>query len=136
MVRTERTLDVGDKIDCYRNLRKPGYFSCRKKGLVCGYGKLIILKNPEFIVSQAGYERFKRQGVRNVHAWVRGQLCGILDGSELPFSKALSVTYSPWVNNYFYEVTSKSQVMPFHVPKYAVLHGSKVYITNEIKLCT
>jgi hypothetical protein len=60
-------------VEVYRNLHRGGY-SVRQNGLVVGHTDAVMLKDAEFVVNAAGHKRYLREGVRNVHAWVRGHI--------------------------------------------------------------
>lgn len=59
----------------YRNLHN-GKLSIKDKktGLVCGYSDCVILDNVKFVVLPSGKRRTIETGVRNVHAFVEGEL--------------------------------------------------------------
>lgn len=55
---------------------KRGLFSIRNKetGRVQDHGRVLILNNARFIVQPGGVNRVLREGRKNVHAWVEGDL--------------------------------------------------------------
>jgi hypothetical protein len=59
------------RLEVYYNLHKK-VWSVRNKGKVIDHCTSISLVNPSFDVQPAGNERVKRTGVKNVHAFVRG----------------------------------------------------------------
>jgi hypothetical protein len=78
----------------YFNLHK-NVFSVKdvKTGLVGGDHRTeVVIKNAVFKVSEAGRQRVLSEGVKNVHAGVRGELGAI---SEADMGNLISVTYNP-----------------------------------------
>ena len=70
----------GLRVEVYWNLRKELY-SVRalqdhgehiKKGRVIGHQSFVRLDNAKFVVQPAGLARVRREGVKNVHAFIRG----------------------------------------------------------------
>ena len=59
------------QVEVYKNLRKKTW-SVRKKGLVQKHPRRLTLRSCTFKVLPGGHARFKRTGVRNVHAFVKG----------------------------------------------------------------
>lgn len=68
------------RYEVYRNLHN-GLFSIREKKskLVVAHARKVGLCNVKFVVKEAGNKRARDTGVRNVHAWVEGEL-GIFEG--------------------------------------------------------
>lgn len=60
----------------YRNLmRKDGpWYSLSQRGCVVAHGREVHLRDVTFHVRPGGLARFKRTGVKNVHAFVVGHL--------------------------------------------------------------
>jgi len=86
----------------YRNLRRGGY-SIMHKGRVIEHRQSLTLSPASFIVSPAGRARVLREGRKNVHAFVKGELEGRQDAAvrldeaeKLGFMKAEKVTYNPY----------------------------------------
>lgn len=46
----------------------------RAKGKVIAHARDVLVRDPQFVVQKAGRERVLREGRKNVHAFVRGQL--------------------------------------------------------------
>ncbi len=102
---------VGELVDLYRNLNRQHCFSIKSRqgphrGLVTGYGRSIVVTKPQIVISEASRNRVVKQGVKNVHAFVRGQLQGVFDGDLVAVwqSRLLRVSYSPYVGNFFYRL--------------------------------
>lgn len=62
------------RVEVYFNLHKY-VWSVRsaKTGRVILHTDKVHIRNPEFVVRQAGRERVLREGKKNVHAFVRGE---------------------------------------------------------------
>ena len=90
-------IDPDKKIEVYFNLHKKTW-SVRQSGKVIGHTDYIQVKAPQFVVSQKGNERVRREKKKNVHAFVRGYV-----ESRLPVfpSKMRFVTYNPYKNSSF-----------------------------------
>lgn len=106
-----RCLVIGQQVDCYRNLNRKDCFSIRARqgqyrGLVAGYGRSVVIENPRFVISERSRHRVIQEGVKNVHAFVRGQLAGIYSGdlARMWQAKLMRVSYSPFVGNFFYQL--------------------------------
>lgn len=84
--------------DVHRNLTT-GRWSVRQQGLVVAYRDQLIMENARFVVQPAGSERAKREGVRNVHAFVRGKLLPNRVVTVPP--SAREVTYRPFIDSLF-----------------------------------
>ena len=78
----------------YFNLHK-NIFSVKdvKTGLVEGDHRTeVVIKNAVFKVSEAGRQRVLKEGVKNVHAGVKGELGNI---PKADMGNLISVTYNP-----------------------------------------
>ena len=131
----ERSISIGDLVDCYRNLNKPEYFSCKQrkgenKNKVIGYGKIIVLKTPVFKVSEAGRQRVLKKRQKNVHAYVTGKFCDAFDGIFMPDQTFTEITYNPYDSGVFFNRITGDPIEPSINTKYAVLSGSNVYLSN------
>lgn len=67
------------RVEVYRNLNK-NCFSVRalegpEKGRVIEHVRSVAIKSPQFVVQPAGREKARREGYKNVHAFIRGELC-------------------------------------------------------------
>jgi hypothetical protein len=90
-------IDPKKKIEVYFNLHKKTW-SVRQSGKVVLHTDYIQVKDPQYVVSQKGNERVRREKKKNVHAFVRGYHM-----SELPLmpSQVQFVSYNPYKNNSF-----------------------------------
>jgi hypothetical protein len=100
-------LNHGDRVEVYRNLHNDT-FSIRRNGKVVKHlanWQSIFLKDVKFAVQPAGREKVRREGKKNVHAFIRGTY---LAPSTFPHTtsefKAKCtewVTYNPYQNDHF-----------------------------------
>ena len=100
-------LNHGDRVEIYRNLHNDT-FSIRRNGKVVKHlanWQSIFLKDVKFAVQPAGREKVRREGKKNVHAFIRGTY---LAPSTFPHTtsefKAKCtewVTYNPYQNDHF-----------------------------------
>ena len=90
-------IDPNKKIEVYFNLHKKTW-SVRQSGKVIMHTNYIQVKDPQYVVSQKGNERVRREKRKNVHAFVRGYHM-----SELPLmpSQVQFVSYNPYKNSSF-----------------------------------
>jgi len=132
-----RTTHLQSRVDIYRNLNKPGLFSCRAregiyKGKVTGYANIFIVLNPTFVVSSASRRRAITQRKRNVHAYVRSECLldafnGSLDTTQLPDAEV--ITYQPFVRPDFFN--RDTQASKYTHEGIALLAGANVYCLNH-----
>ena len=90
-------IDPNRKVDVYFNLHKKTW-SVRQAGKVVGHTDQIHIKNAQYVVSQKGNERVRREKKKNVHAFVRGYV------DKLPYMMADDiklVSYNPYKNSSF-----------------------------------
>jgi hypothetical protein len=81
-----RHLCQGDSVDAYRNLCLDNQFSIKMRhgewqGKVCGYAQAVIIRHPEFVISEAGRKRILASKQKNVHAYVRGIFYDAFEGN-------------------------------------------------------
>lgn len=127
-----RTTHRGEQADFYRNLNKPGYFSCKQrsgqyKGKVTGYANIFVVQNPLFTVSSATRQRILNSKKRSVHAYVRAPLIDAFNGKlsteNLPQHKI--ITYQPFQRGEFFDRQS-GEAITTHTG-IAILAGANVY---------
>lgn len=100
-------LNHGDRVEIYRNLHNDT-FSIRRNGKVVKHlanWQSIFLKDVKFAVQPAGREKVRREGKKNVHAFIRGTY---LAPSTFPHTtsefKAKCtewVSYNPYQDDHF-----------------------------------
>ena len=82
------------RVEVYFNLHKKTFSvrSCRT-GRVIHHTDKVDIANPEFVVRKAGRERVLREGKKNVHAFVRGDVTFF----NLMYRPTLdTLTYNPY----------------------------------------
>ncbi len=79
------------RVEVYYNLHKH-LFSVRHKGKVISHSYDVQLEDVTFAVQKAGRDKVLREGVKNVHAFVRGTL---VETTET-IKNGTSVTYNPY----------------------------------------
>lgn len=94
------------RVECYWNLHKGGW-SVRgiDRAHPVYYNKVIAVVpeiyicDPKFVVRPAGNARVRREGKKNVHAFVRGNYYLLFGEGEV--ANEHGVTYNPYVNTSF-----------------------------------
>jgi hypothetical protein len=106
------------KVEVYFNLHKH-LFSVRQ----CSTGRVILhadkvhIRDPKFVVRKSGRERVLREGKKNVHAFVRGEITHF-DDFDPDYLGYTLVSYNPYRFDTFVNVCDTS---PVHTAKRAVL---------------
>lgn len=111
----------GTKVDVYRNLQKGGY-SVRSRetetyGLVIDHRESVVIQAAEFCVNESGRQDVLEEGVKNVHAVVRGT---IAEEREID-SEGTEVTYNPYEYANFVSVEEERPIDKADI----------VYVTSE-----
>ena len=101
-----KDIDPNKKIEVYFNLHKK-IWSVRQSGKVVQHTNFIQIREPQYVVSQKGNERVRREKKKNVHAFVRGYV-----ENRLPVfpRKSTFVTYNPYKNDSFVERNTENSV--------------------------
>jgi hypothetical protein len=98
------------KVQVYYNLHKKR-LSVRstRSGLVVNHAKLVKLNNAQFRVQPAGQHKVRRDGRKNVHAYVAGELAPKQNrGYDTIALESLDQAfYNPYKNDFF--VNSKGE---------------------------
>lgn len=102
------------------------------KGQGTTYAGTIILKNVRFKVSEPGRIRTVTNKVKNVHAWVVGDLV-YQEADQLWLEPSLmnrcrEASYNPYKNETFVD---KESGFPLHSAQTAYMVGHKVYYVPE-----
>lgn len=102
------------RVEVYWNLHKH-LFSVRalegpNKGRVISHSHGITLTDVKFAVQPAGRERVRREGKKNVHAFVRGRIAnsGFEDCRE-DFNDE-KITYNPYIYDTFVNAKTKEPI--------------------------
>jgi hypothetical protein len=118
-------------IDVYRNLTRNNY-SIRYKGHVIDHAASLWVTRPTFVVSQAGNERVRCTGQKNVHAYVRGEngavewpfRCGDVSAKGTLWTE---VVYNPRTSRLF---RTKYTCKPVLCAAAAILTPQGVFVLN------
>lgn len=116
-----RKIVYGHKVQVYKNLHKPGWYSVRQRGKVVAHAATISLRDVRFHVNKKGRERVVKTGQKNVHAWVEGFMSNYAHariGKE-----AVPVTYNPKLYKSFVRVKDHKKIAK---ADYAVLYSGGV----------
>lgn len=124
---------VGKKVRVYRNLRNKCW-SVQLAGRVVAHTQHLELKDVSFVVYESGYRRFLREGRKNVHAFICGELVSI-NNSELT-NHGMDVRYNPQVAKLFFTVAKVFKGREYFFSELDVLtHGycsdKRVWVSNE-----
>lgn len=89
---------MSERVEVYYNLHKKCWSvrSC-KTGRVIKHADSLAMRDCKFVVRPAGREKVRREGRKNVHAFVRGY---IDEASKTPPTHIL-VTYNPYKHDTF-----------------------------------
>ena len=111
------------RVEVYFNLHKH-VFSVRQ----CSTGRVILhtdkvhIRDPQFVVRKSGRDRVLREGKKNVHAFVRGEITHFDDFNPDYLDYSL-VSYNPYKHDTFVDV---QDVTPVRTAKRAVLEVRQV----------
>lgn len=111
------------RVEVYFNLHKH-VFSVRQ----CSSGRVILhtdkvhIRDPQFVVRKSGRDRVLREGKKNVHAFVRGEITHFDDFNPDYLDYSL-VSYNPYKHDTFVDVCD---VTPVRTAKRAVLEVRQV----------
>lgn len=96
----ERNIEIGQRVDVYRNLHTNNGYSirCAKSGLVLAHCSTVRLKNAKFVVSESGRQKTIQEKRKRVHAYVRGELATFNEALPKDFEK---VEYNPYFTPFF-----------------------------------
>lgn len=102
------------RVEVYWNLHKHLY-SVRalegpNKGRVIAHSYGVTLTDVKFVVQPAGRDRVRREGKKNVHAFVRGRIANRDFGDcHVQFNDS-KVTYNPYVYDTFVNAATKQPI--------------------------
>lgn len=113
---------AGTRVEVYWNLHKH-LFSVRPlegpyKGRVVAHTDNLDLYDVTFTVQPKGRQRVLTEGRKNVHAFVRG-----VASAGLPHDTLTTVTYNPYRDTSFVDVSSGRPVTWAHVVKARAVNG-------------
>ena len=113
------------RVEVYYNLHKH-VFSVRHKGRVIAWTNVVAIENPEYVVRQSGRQRVLKEGRKNVHAFVRGDMLdhNNINHDFITYNLSLvgdRVTYNPYKYKSF---VYKDSEKPIHRSEWALLAKS------------
>ncbi len=100
------------------------------KGEPTTYWGTVVMREVRFKVSQPGRERTLREGVKNVHAWVVGEVVETLGNQVIPNKRGVwrEAYYNPRMTETFVD---KQTGIRLDTAKAAYLVGPKVFYIPE-----
>lgn len=114
--------------EVYRNTNRKGVvYTIRQNGYVVAHADEVCLTNAEFHVSEAGRKRVKKTGTKNVHAWIRGDIC--LQKGEA--GNWFGITYNPHKNKEFIRLDTGK---PIKKATFVTLNQHGVFGDNSVNL--
>ena len=126
-------------VEVYFNLHKK-LFSVRSRmtGKVIAHVDKVSLCDPKFVVRKSGRDRVRREGKKNVHAFVKGKLLNPTEDTLLgALVKALTegetVTYNPYKYDTFVYADTEQ---PIDNADYAVLSVDTATNRTNMKVYT
>jgi len=123
------------RIETYYNLHKH-CLSYRPPGGKVQHAKAMIVNNVKFVVQPAGNAKVRREGKKNVHAFVRGEPVWIADleddlGDYTPSNmvrhKFRRVTYNPYKHESF--VMADTELPLTHATQVVII-GKDIYLSG------
>lgn len=100
------TPDTNKRVQVYKNLHKD-MWSVRQAGKIIFHCNRLILRDVKFHVQPAGRDKVRREGKKNVHAYLSGYLFHVRGLNKLTDDRYLVVTYNPYKHDTF--VTEHSE---------------------------
>ena len=108
-----RTINYRKPCKIYRNLNgdKSQVWSIQQGGLVVAHTDVLRVRNPEFKVNQAGAERVRLEGRKNVHAYV----VGFIGGEDKPVrGNPVRVGYNPYTTGMEFRIAKIGEAVEPH----------------------
>jgi len=126
-------LEHGDKVEIYRNLHNDT-FSIRRNGKVVKHllnWMTLHLQDVKFAVQPAGREKVRREGKKNVHAFIRGT---VIKAEDYKFSETFKekctqiAQYNPYKFDTFVTQAWSSNPPAIHRASLVTLNQGTVYV--------
>lgn len=114
-------------VEVYYNLHKK-CFSIRAQGKVVGHADTVKIRWAKFVVQPAGRDRVVKEGRKNVHAFVRGQLDRTRREPDLSDYRLAS--YNPYKHGYFVDAETED---PLWAASDVILHEGKAYYKGHAR---
>ncbi len=110
--------------------------SVKTPGEHIGYYNVVSMRSCTFKVHESGRQRCIREGVRNVHAWVVGEVTarGSADLDSLPFIESTvknmrRAVYDPFKGGSFVD---SETLEPVHEADHVICIGKTVFYRQEV----
>ncbi|MXQ10444.1 hypothetical protein [Microvirga makkahensis] len=103
------------KVEVYRNLTRQCW-SVRSGGRVIGHRHEVMLRTCTMRVREGGRQRALREGQRNVHAWIEGDLC-----EDVADTVRTEIGYNPFRDSTF---TLRPGFDPVFTARFVILSRS------------
>ena len=91
----------------------------------------MALSGVRFEISQAGLRRVRETGVRNVHAYARGQVVGTDIADILNHPEVVKITYNPHLYDHFVRADNKA---PIAGAALMAIDGKTAYAVGVVEL--
>ena len=102
-------LSGSDKVEVYRNLRRRCWsVRSNKTGKVIDHVTLVALEDCELVVRKAGREKVRREGVKNVHAFIKGYM--ITPDTYNVNQLGSMITYNPYEDESFRTIKNNEPI--------------------------
>ena len=127
-------LEHGDKVEIYRNLHNDT-FSIRRNGKVVKHllnWMHLYLEDVKFAVQPAGREKVRREGKKNVHAFIRGTIVKAPDnkfGETFKEECTQIAQYNPYKFDTFVTQAWSSNPPAIHRASKVTLNQGTVYVS-------
>lgn len=109
----------------------PDVISVKVPGQRIEYAAIATLTEARFVVHERGRLRCVREGVRNVHAWVVGELTDTVAGHrpylDFPPMGWRTAVYDPWKGGAFVDAET---LEPVHRAGHVIFQGKNVWFTD------
>ena len=129
------SVHVLERVETYYNLHK-GCLSFRPPGGKVRHARAMILNNVKFAVQPAGREKVRREGKKNVHAFVRGEMmwvAGLNDklgdyaNANMERQGYKRITYNPYKYDSFVMADTGK---PIYRATQVVIIGKDIYLSG------
>lgn len=125
------------RVETYYNLHKQ-CLSYRPSGGKVKHAQTMILNNVRFAVQPAGRDRVRREGRKNVHAFVRGDLSWVSEDyyqsmddyteENMRRQAYRQITYNPYKHDSFVMADTHE---PIHGATQVVVIGKNIYLSGR-----
>lgn len=125
------------RVETYYNLHKQ-CLSYRPRGGKVKHAQTMILNNVRFAVQPAGRDRVRREGRKNVHAFVRGDLSWVSEDyyqsmddyteENMRRQAYRQITYNPYKYDSFVMADTHE---PIHGATQVVVIGKNIYLSGR-----